>query len=154
MKEDFPNLSKEIDFQEAQRVPKILDPKRNTPRHIIIKLPKIKDSERNLKAARERETVTYREVPVRLSTDFSKQTSQARRVWKEVSKVMKSKNLHPKLLYPAKLSFRMERQIKCFPDNRNRIREMDITWTVFSCVGEGRNGGEKVQGIRSIISRH
>ena len=52
MKENFPNLAKEIDFQEAQRVPKKLDPKRSAPRHIIIKLPKIKDKERILKAAR------------------------------------------------------------------------------------------------------
>ena len=69
MKENFPNLAKEIDFQEvqeAQRVPKKLDPKRNTPRHIIIKLPKIKDKEKILKAAREKETVTYKEVPKRL----------------------------------------------------------------------------------------
>ena len=54
MKENFPNLAKEIDFQkvqEAQRVPKKLDSKRNTPRHIIIKLPKIKDKERILKEA-------------------------------------------------------------------------------------------------------
>ena len=59
MKENFPNLVKEIDFQEvqgAQRVPKKLDPKRNTPRHIIIKLPKIKDKERILKAARGKES--------------------------------------------------------------------------------------------------
>ena len=65
MKENFPNLAKEIDFQEvqeAQRVPKILDPRRNTPRLIIIKLPKIKDKERILKAAREKETVTYKGV--------------------------------------------------------------------------------------------
>ena len=61
MKENFPNLAKEIDFQEAQRVPKKLDPKRNTPRHIIIKLPKFKDKERILKAAREKETVAYKE---------------------------------------------------------------------------------------------
>ena len=63
MKENFPNLAKEIDFQEvheAQRVPKKLDPKRNTPRHIIITLPKIKDKERILKAARGKERVTYR----------------------------------------------------------------------------------------------
>ena len=61
MKENFPNLAKEIDFQEAQeaqRVPKKLDPKRNIPKHIIIKLPKIKDKERILKAAREKETPT------------------------------------------------------------------------------------------------
>ena len=56
MKEHFPNLAKEIDFQEAQRVPKKLAPRRNTPRHIIIKLPKIKDVERNLKAARGKES--------------------------------------------------------------------------------------------------
>ena len=62
MKENFPDLAKEIDMQvqEAQRVPKKLDPKRNTPRHIIIKLPKIKDKEIILKAAREKETVTYK----------------------------------------------------------------------------------------------
>ena len=61
MKKNFPYLAKAIHFQEvqeAQRVPKKLDPKRNTPRHIIIKLPKIKDKERILKAARGKETVT------------------------------------------------------------------------------------------------
>ena len=77
MKENFPNLVKEIDFQEvqeAQRVPKKLDPKRNTPRHIIIKLPKIKDKERILKSARGKDTVTYKGVPTGLSADFSKET--------------------------------------------------------------------------------
>ena len=59
MKENFPNLVKEINFQEAQRVPKKLDPKRNTPRHIIIKLPKIKDNKTILKAASGKERVTY-----------------------------------------------------------------------------------------------
>ena len=117
MKENFPNLAKEIDFQEvqeAQRVPKKLDPKRNTPRHIIIKLPKIIDRERIQKATREKETVTYNGVPIRLSADFSKGTFQARKGCKEVFEVMKGKDLHPRLLCPAKLSFRMERQIKCF----------------------------------------
>ena len=69
MKENFPNLAKEIDFQEvqeAQRVPKKLHPKRNTPRHTIITLSKIKDKERILKAARGKETVTYKGVPIRL----------------------------------------------------------------------------------------
>ena len=70
--------------------------------------------ERILKAAREKDTVTYKGVPIRLSADFSKETLQARRGWKEVFKVMKSKDLHQKLLSPAKLSFRMEGQIKCF----------------------------------------
>ena len=87
MKENIPSLAKEIDFQEvqeAQRVPKKLDPKRNTPSHIIIKLLNIKDKERILKAAREKETLTYKGVPIRLSADFSKETLQARRAWKEV----------------------------------------------------------------------
>ena len=57
--QNFPNLAKKIDFQEAQRVPKKLDPKRNTPKHIINKLSKIKDKERILKAAKEKETVTW-----------------------------------------------------------------------------------------------
>ena len=119
MKENVPSLAKEIDFQEvqeAQRVSKKLDPRRNTPRHIIITLPNMKDKERILEAAREKDTVTYKGVPIRLSADFSKETLQARRGWKEVFKVMKSKDLHPRLLYPTKLSFRMEGQIKCFPD--------------------------------------
>ena len=72
MKENFPNLAKEIDMQvqDIQRVPKKLDPRINTPRHLIITLPKIKDKERILKAAREKETVTYEGVPIRLSADF------------------------------------------------------------------------------------
>ena len=94
----------------------MLDPREHTPRHIIITLPKVKDKERILKAAREKETVTYKGVPIRLSADFSKETLQARRGWKEIFQVMKGKDLHPRSLYPTKLSFRMERQIQCFPD--------------------------------------
>ena len=110
---NFPNLAKERDFQEvqeAQRVPKKLDPRRKTPRHIRITLPKIKQKERILEAAREKDIVTYKVVPIRLSADFSKETLQARRGWQEVFQVMKGKDLHPRLLYPAKLSFRMEGQ--------------------------------------------
>ena len=111
MKENFLNLAKEIDFQEVQetqRLPKNLDLKRNTPRHIIIKLPKIKGKERFRKAARGKERVTYKGVLIRLSVDFSKETLQARRGWKEVFEVMKGKDLHPRILYPTMLSFRME----------------------------------------------
>ena len=78
MKENFPNLVKEIDFQKYRklRVPKKLDQRKHTPRHIIITLPNIKDKETILKAARERKTVTYKGVPIRLSADFSKETLQ------------------------------------------------------------------------------
>ena len=99
MKENFPNLVKEIDFQEVQeawRVPRKLDPRKNTPKHIIITLAKIKDKERILKAAREKETVTYKGVPIRLIADFSKETLQTSRGWKEVFQVLKGKDLHPR----------------------------------------------------------
>ena len=83
MKENFLNLAKEIDIQvqEAQRVPNKLVPKRTTPKHIKIKIPKAKDKERILKAAREKQRVTYKGVPIRLSVDFSKESLQARRNW-------------------------------------------------------------------------
>ena len=70
---NFPNLAKEIDFQEVQetqRVPKKLDPRRNTLKHIIITLLKVKDEERILETAREKDTVTYKGVPIRPSADF------------------------------------------------------------------------------------
>ena len=95
MKEKFPNLVKEMDIQvqEAQRFPNKLDPKKTTPRHIIIKMPNFKDKEKILKAAREKQRVTYIGVPIRLSADFSKETLQARKDWQEVFKVLKNKDL-------------------------------------------------------------
>ena len=86
----------------------------------------MKDKKRILKAAREKETVTYKGLPIKLSADFSKETLQARRGWKEVFQVMKGKDLYPRLLYPAKLSFRMEGQIKYFPD-KVKLKEFIIT---------------------------
>ena len=97
-----------------------MDPSKHTPRHIIITPPKIKDKERFLKAAREKETVTYEGLAIRLSGDFSKETLQARRVWKEVFKV-----LHARLHYPAKLSFSMEGHIKYYPD-KVKLKEFII----------------------------
>ena len=86
----------------------------------------MKYKERILKAAREKETVTYKGVPIKLSADFSKETLQARRDWKEVFEVMKGMDLHPRLFYPAMLWFRMEGQIKCFP-NKVKFKEFIIT---------------------------
>ena len=112
-----------------------MDPRRSTPRHIIIKLCKIKDKKRILKAAREKETVTYKGVPIRLSADLSKGTLQARRGW-QVFQVMKGKDLPPRLLYPAKLSFRMEGQIKCFPD-KVKLKEFIITMLLLYEMSKG-----------------
>ena len=120
-------MGKEIDIQvqEAQRVPNKMEAKRPMPRHIIIKKPKVKDKERSLTAAREKQRVIYKGVPLRLLTNFSKETLQASRDWQEVFKVMKSKDLQPRLLYPTKLSFRMEGEIKCFPEKHLNQIEFD-----------------------------
>ena len=74
----------------------------------------MKQKERILEVAREKDTVTYKGLPIRLLAYFSKETLQARRGWQEVFQVMKVKDLHPRLPYPEKLSFRMEEQVKCF----------------------------------------
>ena len=100
-----------------------MDPRKHTPRHIIITLPKIKDKERILEAAKEKDTVTYKGVPIRLSAE---ETFQARGTGKKYSKVMKGKGLHPRILYPTKLSFRMDGQMKCFPD-KVKLKKFIIT---------------------------
>ena len=92
-------------------------------------MPKVKYKEIILKVASEKNRVTYKGVPIRLSSDFSKETLQARRDWQEVLKVMKSKELQPRLFYPAKVSFRMEGQIMCFPD-KVKLKEFIITKTL------------------------
>ena len=103
-----------------------MDAKRTTLRHIIIKMLKVKDKERILKSDSEKQLVTYRGVPIRLSADFSKETLQARREWQEIFKVLKSRDLQPSLLYPVQLSFRIEGQTKNFPNKKN-LKEFIIT---------------------------
>ena len=84
---------KDTQIQEPQRVPNKLDPKTPTLRHVIIKKTRLKDKERILKPTREKQVVTYKGAPIRLSSDFSTETFQARRNWHEISKVMKSKDV-------------------------------------------------------------
>ena len=88
MMENFPNLRREkvIQIQETQRVPRNRNPNRPTARHIIIKMAKFQDKEKILKAAREKQEVTYKGAPIRLATDFSMETLQARREWQKYSK--------------------------------------------------------------------
>ena len=80
----------------------------------------------NLRSSKRKEHSYLQRSSQRISVDFSKETLQARRGWKEVFKVMKGKDLHPRLLYPAKLSFRMEGQIKCFSD-KVKLKEFNTT---------------------------
>ena len=81
-------------------------------------MAKIKDKERILKAVRERKKTTYKGKPIQLSSDFSTETLQTRREWHDIFNAMKQKGLEPKILYPARLSFKYEGWIKQFPDKQ------------------------------------
>ena len=128
--ENFPKMGKEIitQVQETQRVPKRINPRRNTPRHILIKLTKIKHKEQILKAAREKQQISHKGIPMRITADLSIETLQARREWQDILKVMKKKkkNLQPRLLYPARISFKYEGEIKSFSD-KQKLREFSTT---------------------------
>ena len=88
------------------------------PRHILIKLSKIQYKEKIFKAAREKQQITYKGIPIRLTADLSAETLQAIREWQDIFKVMKGKNPQPRLLYPARISFRFDREMKTFTDKQ------------------------------------
>ena len=115
-----------VQVQEAQRVPYRINPRRNTPRHILIQLSKIKYKEKILKATREKQQITYKGIPVRLTADLSAEILQGRRECQDIFKVMKGKNLPPRLLYPSRISFRFDRGIKTFTEKQN-LREFSTT---------------------------
>ena len=121
MMENFPNLMREkvTQIHETQRVPSKRNPKRPTARHIIIKMEKFQDKQRILKAAREKKEVTYKGAPIRLATDFSMETIQARREWQKTFQVMRTRGLLPRLLYLARVSIKIDGQIKRFPHKRS-----------------------------------
>ena len=89
-------------------------------------MAKIKDKENLLKAAREKQQITYKGTPIRIRADFSAETLQARREWHDILKAMKGKNLQPRLPYPARISFRFNGEIKSFPD-KQKLREFSTT---------------------------
>ena len=131
--ENLPNMEKEIvnQIQEARRVPSRRNPRRNTPRHILIKLTKTKHKERILKAAREKQQVTYKGNPIGLTVDLSGEILQARREWQDISKVLKGENMQPRLLYPERFSFKIDGEIKSFSDKQKlkRIQDHQTSFT-------------------------
>ena len=129
-------MEKEIvdHVQEAQS-PIQEKPKEKTSRHILIKLTKTKHKERILKAAREKQQVTYKGNPIHLIADLSAETLQFllqkgqnsnRKEWQDIFKVLKGKNLQPRLLYPARILFKTDGEIKSFSDKQN-LREFSTT---------------------------
>ena len=119
-------MEKEIvnNIQEAQRVPYRINPRGNMPRHILTKLTKIKHKERILRAAREKQQVIYKGKPIHLTADLSAETLQARREWQDMFKVLKGENLQPRSLYSARISFKIDGEIKCFTDKQKRIKRI------------------------------
>ena len=107
---------------EAQRIPYRINPRRKTPRHILIKLSKIKYKEKILKAVREKQQITNKGIPIRLTADLSAEALQARRVWDDIFKLLKGKNQQPRFLCPARISFIFDGEIKTFTD-KQKLRE-------------------------------
>ena len=105
--------------QEAQRVPYRINPRRNMPRHILIKLTKTKHQERKLKATREKQQVTYRGNSIRLTAELSAETLHVRREWQDIFKVLKGKNLQTRLQYPARILFKIDGEIKAFQSSKS-----------------------------------
>ena len=118
--ENFPNMEKEIvnQVQEAQRVPCRINPRKNMPRHMLIKLAKTKHKERILKAAREKATSNIQGKPHTLNSwSFSRNTA-GHREWQGIFKVLKGNNLQWRLPYLARISFKTDGEIKSFSDKQ------------------------------------
>ena len=131
-------MGKEIvnQVQEAQRVPYKINPRKNTPRHILIKLTETKPKEKILRAAREKQQVMYKGNPVCLTTDLSVETLQAIREWQDILKVLKGKNLQPRLLYPARISFKTDGEIKTFSE-KQKLRDFSTTKSALQHISKG-----------------
>jgi hypothetical protein len=121
--EKFPNLEKEriTQVQEAYRTLNCQDQKGNTPRHIIIKTLSTRNKQRILKTAKDKRQVTYKGKPIRI-VDFSTQTLNTRRSWKDIIQVLKESNCQPRLVCPARLSFLIEGEIKTLC-NKEKLKE-------------------------------
>ena len=121
-------MGKEIvtQVQETQRVPNRINPRQNILRHILIKLTKTEHKEQILKEAREKQQITHKGIPIRITTDLSIESPQARREWQDILKVMKENNLQPRLLYPERTSFKYEGEIKSFTE-KQKLREFSTT---------------------------
>ena len=107
------------------------------PRHILMKLTKIKQKQRILKAAREKQQVAYKGTPICLTADLSAETLQARREWQDIFKVLKGRNLQPRLLNPARILFKIDGEVKSFSD-KQKLREFSATKPTLQQTLKGR----------------
>ena len=127
--ENFPNMEKEIVnwVQEAQ------SPIQDKPKEKHAKTQTNQTNkdytQRILKAAREKQQVTYKGNPIHLTGDLSAETLQARREWQDIFKVLKGKNIQPRLLYPARISFKIDGKIRSFSDKQKKVKRIQYHQT-------------------------
>jgi hypothetical protein len=126
--ENFPDLQKTMPIQEQEnsRTPNRPDQNRTTPLHIIIKTTSTETRERKLKAVKEKKQITYKGKTIKIKADFSTETLKARRAWNEVFQALSENNFSTRILYPAKLSFKIEGTIKVFHDKQKLKQYMTI----------------------------
>ena len=128
IQDNFPNLARQanIQVQEIQRTPQRYSARRATPRHIMVRFTRVKMKERILRAGREKDWITHKGKPIRLTAHLSAETLQARREWGPIFNILKEKNFQPRISYSAKLSFRSEGIIKSFA-NKQVLRDFVTT---------------------------
>ena len=119
------------------------------PRHILIKLTKTKHKERILKAAREKQQVTYKGNPMCLTADLSAETLQVRREWQDIFKVLKGKNLQPRSLYPARISFKTDGEIKSFSD-KQKLTEFSTTKPALQQMLKGLTQSRNTREVKDL----
>jgi hypothetical protein len=105
-------------MQDASRTPNRPEQNRTTPQHIIIKTTTTEPRKRILKAIREKKQITYKGKPIKITVDFSTETLKARRAWGEIFRALNENSFNPRILYPAKLSFKIFGAIKVFHDKQ------------------------------------
>ena len=122
--ENFPNIEREVDtqVQETYRTPNRQDQRRGSPRHIIVKLTNVEAKERILKAARERTQVTYRGKTIRITPDLPNHVMKARRACGDIFQTLRENNFQPRFTYPAKISIKIDGEIKTFQD-KQKLKE-------------------------------
>ena len=122
--ENFPNLGRElgIQIQEIERSPTKINKNHSAPQHLIVKLAHSKDKEKILEATREKRSLTFMGRHIRLTADLSTETWQARKGWQDILRVLNEKNMQPRILSPARHSFRIEGEIKSF-QYRQKLKE-------------------------------
>ena len=119
--ENIPNLAREtnIHIQEAERTPPKLNHDKPTPHHVTVQFANIRSKDTVLKVARAKKFLMYKGKGMRIMSDLSTQTWNDRKGWGGIFKALSEKNMQPRILYPARLSFRIDGEIKTFQNRQS-----------------------------------